>query len=104
MHTTEQFGLQASEAVEMLCCGALGRADILLSAGVRLSRPDLVEAARTLAAQVVRRAEQRGTYLLHPLLPDGVYSPGFFQGTTGVGYMLLRLAYPERLRSVLLWQ
>jgi type 2 lantibiotic biosynthesis protein LanM len=101
MRTTQQFGLRG---VESLCCGALGRADVLLSAGVRLSRPDLVEAARTLAAQVVRRAEQRGTYLLHPLLPDGVYSPGFFQGTTGVGYMLLRLAYPERLRSVLLWQ
>jgi type 2 lantibiotic biosynthesis protein LanM len=101
MRTTQQFGLRG---VESLCCGALGRADVLLSAGVRLSRPDLVEAARTLAAQVVRRAEQRGTYLLHPLLPDDVYSPGFFQGTTGVGYMLLRLAYPERLRSVLLWQ
>jgi hypothetical protein len=35
MRTTQQFGLRG---VESLCCGALGRSDVLLSADVRLSR------------------------------------------------------------------
>ena len=30
--------------------------------------------------------------------------PGFFKGLAGVGYQWLRLTYPERLPSVLLWE
>jgi lantibiotic modifying enzyme len=37
-------------------------------------------------------------------LPKGVFSPSFFQGTAGIGYELLRLAYSEVLPSVLLWE
>ena len=76
----------------------------MLAAGLRLSRPDLIEAAGMRAAQVVARAEQTGGFPLHPLLPRSVYQPGFFQGTAGIGYALLRLAYPALLPSVLLWE
>jgi lantibiotic modifying enzyme len=55
------------------------------------------------AWQIVARAEDSGTFALHPLLPKGVYSPGFFQGTAGIGYELLRIAHPDMLPSVLLW-
>ena len=34
----------------------------------------------------------------------GLFSPSFFQGGSGIGYELLRLAYPEQLPNVLLWR
>jgi lantibiotic modifying enzyme len=78
--------------------------DFLLTASVDLGRPALADAARAQAAEVVSQARQRGSYALHPLLPEGLRAPAFFQGTSGIGYELLRLAYPEVLPSVLLWR
>jgi lantibiotic modifying enzyme len=93
----------ASADADHLCCGQMGRIELLLAAGERLGRPALVEAARRQAAWVVAQAEQLGGYRLSSVLPRGVHSPGFFQGAAGLGYELLRLADPERLPSVLLW-
>ncbi|HET7639605.1 MAG TPA: lanthionine synthetase LanC family protein, partial [Ktedonobacteraceae bacterium] len=62
------------------------------------------EVARSRVWQVVARAEQTGSFLLHPLLPERVYNPSFFQGMAGIGYELLRMAYPGGLPSVLLWE
>ncbi|MGD9895316.1 MAG: type 2 lanthipeptide synthetase LanM, partial [Dehalococcoidia bacterium] len=101
LQTTEAFG---ARGVDQLCCGALGRAEILLQASQRLSRPELRDAALRQAAHVVRRAERDGHYRLQADLPEGVFSPSFFQGTAGIGYELLRLAYPDRLPSPLLWE
>ena len=55
------------------------------------------------AAEVVGLAEHAGAFALHPLLPAGAFSPGLFQGTAGIGYELLRLARPDLVPSVLLW-
>ncbi len=101
VQTTRTAGVQG---VDHLCCGSLGRADVLLVAANRLARPDLAEVVGQWAWQMVARAEGSGTFALHPLLPKGLSSPGFFQGTAGIGYELLRIAHPERLPSVLLWQ
>ena len=73
-------------------------------AASRLSRLDLAEVASTWAGQIAARAKESGGFALHPLFPKGVYSPGFFQGTAGIGYELLRMAHPEMLPSVLLWE
>ena len=51
-----------------------------------------------------RRAERAGAFALHPLLPAGAFSPGLFQGSAGIGYALLRLARPDLVPSVLLWE
>ena len=99
IQTTRAAGVQS---VDHLCCGNLGRADILLVAADRLSRPDLAEVASQWAWQVAARAEESSAFLLNPLLPAGVYIPGFFQGTAGIGYELLRIAHPDTLPSVLL--
>jgi type 2 lantibiotic biosynthesis protein LanM len=99
--TTERLSLGV---VDHLCCGNLGLADVELSAGSRLARPALVAAAQRRAARVVARAAQAGAFSVHPLLPRGVYSPGFFQGTAGIGYELLRVARPDVVPSVLLWE
>ncbi len=105
LETTAGFGL---ERVDHLCCGNLGRVEVLLHAGRRLGRDDLVDQARTQAAAVLNRADATDPtgssgFLLHPLAAR-VYTPGLFQGTAGLIYTLLRLAYPDRLRSVLLWE
>ena len=63
-----------------------------------------MDAALARATVVVQRARRTGRYYLLPRLPGAVYSPGFFQGTAGIGYTLLRLACPARLPAVLLWE
>lgn len=96
---TLRFGPQG---VDHPCCGSMGRAELLASAGRRLDRPELVEESGRFAATVVRRADESG-YRVLGRLPRGVGCPSFFQGTAGIGYQLLRLAHPDRLPSVLLW-
>src|SRR5262249_54340310 len=101
VETTCQVGLRS---LDHLCCGNLGRVDILLAAAQRLGRPELAELAGRRVAQVGARAAQTGSYALHPLLPRSAYDPSFFQGTAGIGYALLRLARPDLLPCVLLWE
>ncbi len=98
---TQRVGV---DGVDHPCCGNMGRAELLLSAGEILARCDLVGAAREVAWRTVVRAEDAGGFVLHPMLPRRVDSPGFFQGTAGVGYGLLRVARPELLPAVLLWR
>jgi lantibiotic modifying enzyme len=99
LETTRQAALNG---VDHLCCGTLGRVETLLQAGHLLSRPELTEVASRSAAGIVTMAKQRGAYLLNGALPKELSSPGFFQGLSGIGYELLRLAEP--LPSVLLWE
>ncbi|HEY7349302.1 MAG TPA: type 2 lanthipeptide synthetase LanM family protein [Ktedonobacterales bacterium] len=101
LHRTEQEGVQA---LDHLCCGNMGRVDILLTAAQQLSDLRLARVAGQAMGQMVRGAEQRGAFALDPLLPRQVQHFGFFQGTAGLGYTLLRVAYPGQLPSVLLWQ
>jgi type 2 lantibiotic biosynthesis protein LanM len=96
--TTLNYGLSD---IDHLCCGNMGRVEFLFTAGRKLNRPELVEAAMKLASQVVARAEEKGHYGYGSILD---FHPGFFQGASGIGYQLLRLAYPDQLPSVLLWE
>jgi type 2 lantibiotic biosynthesis protein LanM len=84
------------------CCGNLGRVELLLEAGRRLGYKTEERRARELASKVVRRARKRGHFLVGP--ETGIYMPSFHQGMAGVGYQLLRLARPDELPSVLLWE
>jgi lantibiotic modifying enzyme len=88
-----------------LCCGTLGRSEILLTVGRTLRRPEAVTAAHALAEQVVARARQVGHFRLSaPGFEYRVFDPGFFRGLSGIGYGLLRLAAPDRLPSVLAFE
>jgi type 2 lantibiotic biosynthesis protein LanM len=98
--TTQKYGLWG---VDHLCCGNFGRLELLLVASQKLSRPQLLETTQKQAAWVVTQAEKTGAYRLFGNLSNQVFSPSFFQGTAGIGYELLRLAYPEVLPAVLLW-
>jgi type 2 lantibiotic biosynthesis protein LanM len=101
LNTTLQFGLQN---IDHPCCGNCGRIEVLLVAAQKLLRPDLVETVQKQASWLVARANKVGTFHLFPQLPKDIYNPGFFQGTAGIGYELLRLAYPDLLPSGLLWE
>lgn len=100
LHTTQKHGLQA---IDHLCCGNLGRVEVLLVGAQKLSRPDLRQVALQQATNIVARAKQTGAYQLFANLPNSVFNPGFFQGTAGIGYELLRLA-DNNLPSILLWE
>jgi lantibiotic modifying enzyme len=85
-----------------LCCGSLGRAEILAVAGTRLGRPEWVETARLWTARVLRRAVDRGHFHLNGDASNDPWAPGFFQGLSGVGYHALRTLCPGELPCVLL--
>ncbi len=101
LNTTLQFGLQN---IDHPCCGNCGRMEVLLIAAQKLLRPDLLETVKKQTSGIVARAKKVGRFHLFPQFPQNVYNPGFFQGTAGIGYELLRLSYPDLLPSVLLWE
>lgn len=85
-----------------LCCGFMGRADLLVEASRRLGRRGHLEAARDLVERVRQRAEREGRYILSSARGTGQFAPGLFQGIAGVGYTLLRVESPETVPCVLL--
>ena len=87
-----------------LCCGRCGRAEALLVAGERLGRPELAEAAQTLVARLLAEKAHAGAFVLGGAPPGAPPAPGLFQGLAGVGYTLLRLARPDELPCLLLWE
>jgi type 2 lantibiotic biosynthesis protein LanM len=93
-----------SDDIDHLCCGSFGRIELLLVAGCLLHRPTLVLEARCWASSRVEQAERNGGYRVMHRLARRVRNPGFFQGISGIGYQLLRLARPNDLPILLLWE
>ncbi len=87
---------------DYLCCGNSAAVEFLLEAGRIMNRPNLVQEANARMTMVIERAETDGHYhcVNHGL--TNVYTPSLFHGTAGIGYEILRLAYPERIESILL--
>jgi type 2 lantibiotic biosynthesis protein LanM len=97
---TIAFGVRGPD---YLCCGNLGRAELLLQAGLDFDRPALRRRAEALAEDVLRDARRDGGFrLVYDMRASG-YKPDLFRGAAGVGYALLRLAAPQRVPSVLSW-
>jgi lantibiotic modifying enzyme len=100
---------QAAYPIDTICCGEFGFTDLFLVAADRLRDPSWREVARRRASAVIGSAETRekpgsAGYLLSGGLSNGTLSLGFFLGLAGIGYQLLRLAAPQQLPSVLLWE
>ena len=87
-----------------ICCGNMGRLDLLAEAGRRLGRSELFDQARLRASMLVRRAAQNSRYGLFAQVPGVTDSLSLFQGIAGIGYELLRLAEPDRMPCMLLWE
>ncbi len=90
--------------LDHLCCGNMGRIELLLVAAEKLGDDRLLTIARQHGTKVVKAAIQNGSYGLQSHLSDNVHSPSFYKGAAGVGYQLLRLADPNAIPSVLLWE
>ena len=90
----EGFGFNQS-----LCHGDLGNLELVREAGRALGDAGLADEAGRLAAGILTRIEEDG-----PRCGAGVRTevPGFMTGLAGIGYGLLRAAWPDRVPSVLL--
>ncbi len=81
-----------------LCHGSLGNLDVLLEANRVLPSEGYYEQARHLALQIVQGQKETGWlsgYMFN------LETPGFMVGLAGMGYQLLRVAYPEKVPSIL---
>jgi lantibiotic modifying enzyme len=87
-----------------VCCGNFGRIDFLLEAGKRLGRRELIAEAQHRASEIIRIEAKHGAYQVRAHVPGLPANPSFFQGTSGIGYLQLRLAFPDWLPCVLLWE
>ena len=85
-----------------LCCGGFGRIDFLLEAGRRLGNASLERQARAAAEKRAAAAAKHG-WIVPEHGADGEHmKTGLWQGTSGIGYQLLRIDDPGRFPSVLL--
>ncbi len=87
------------EGPDHLCCGNLGRVEVLLKTGETLGHERLRRAAELRAAMVIQRVETSGAFRL--TIGGGQPKAGFFRGLAGIGYQMLRLSRPDRVPSVL---
>ena len=101
LETTFRFGLGATDH---LCCGNAGRIDFLLSGAEHLAERRYMDKAHELVSAMLNRAKYSGGYRMNPRITGKLYSPGLFTGTSGIGYMYLRLASPDLIPSLLVWK
>jgi type 2 lantibiotic biosynthesis protein LanM len=85
-------------AKDGLCCGSLGRAELLLLADRNGS------SALQLASAVIAKSRRAGGYSTSGKAGLEFFDPSFFQGLSGIGYQLLRIAHPDELPGVLVWE
>jgi lantibiotic modifying enzyme len=83
-----------------LCHGDLGNLDLLMEAARRGHWSEWEHEVGRFAAVVLTDIEHNGWRCGLPL---AVQSPGLMTGVAGIGYQLLRLANPEEVPSVLLF-
>ncbi|HKS41321.1 MAG TPA: type 2 lanthipeptide synthetase LanM family protein, partial [Blastocatellia bacterium] len=87
-----------------LCCGNLGRVDMLLAVAVQSADEQLLRRVVELASVVVERTRRSGGYRLSGQPGQDFFDPSFFQGLSGIGFELLRIAHPQSLPCVLAWE
>jgi type 2 lantibiotic biosynthesis protein LanM len=98
LETTQAVGFADTDT---LCCGNCGRLELWQVASEHLNRPDLRKLALRQATALIQQANQNGGLFR---LPHECFSSSLFRGTAGIGFQLLRLAYPQQVPGVLLWR
>jgi lantibiotic modifying enzyme len=87
--------------IDALCCGNMGRSEILLQAHEALGDGRLLAAAEATASRAVLRSRERDGRYSWLGNGDERFFSTFFTGAAGVGYSLLRLARTSLLPCVL---
>jgi type 2 lantibiotic biosynthesis protein LanM len=101
LETTKAFEL---DSLDHLCCGNMGRIGILHYAGSRLGRDELILEAKGRILQLEQKMEKRGRFDVFHDPGIDLFHLGFFQGLSGIGYELMRVAYPDRLPFILAFE
>lgn len=99
LDTTSQFPLLD---IDHICCGNMGRVEVLVYAYQKLNASKYLVVAHSLARQVLARSVKNGGFLWRLDQSGKCFDPSLFTGASGVGYGLLRLAYPDQLPCLLL--
>ncbi len=81
-----------------LCHGDLGNLELILRAGLALEDAELKKKTDQLTSRILDGMEENGWLCGVPL---GVETPGYMNGLAGICDMLLRLAEPQKVPSVL---
>ncbi len=84
-----------------LCHGASGNLEFLLQAAQQLSDANLKAHVQQLANDLIASICQEGLICGAPL---GIETMGLMNGLAGIGYSLLRVAYPADIPSLLLFE
>jgi lantibiotic modifying enzyme len=99
---SSQTRLAPASQLDHLCCGNLGRADVMLTVGLRTGNRAWVDSGRELAGAIADRVLSQGRHGMRGAgFTRGASVSGFFQGLAGIGYQLLRASSPSTLPSVL---
>jgi len=101
-HGLEATRLTGVQALDTLCCGAMGRVEALMVAAKELGDPAYLQQAHKMASSILQRSGHTGTYALG--WKRAPYLASFHRGMAGIGYEFLRLACPASLPSLLLWE
>lgn len=98
--------LSASDAqLDHLCCGNAGRADILLTVGLRTGTRAWIDGGLFRSEAVAARVRAHGCLGMRGKgFQYGAPAPDFFQGLAGIGYQLLRASSGGALPSVLAFE
>ncbi|MEM7186865.1 MAG: type 2 lanthipeptide synthetase LanM, partial [Bacteroidota bacterium] len=92
------------ERIDHLCCGNFGRIDIQLEYARWQKDTNLMASLRKDAQYVLERSRAKGGFNIFMNTASSVFSPGLFVGATGIGYAMLRIAHPEKLPSILMYE
>jgi type 2 lantibiotic biosynthesis protein LanM len=92
-------GIQGKDTV---CCGSMGRVETLVVAAKELGDPVYLQEARRMGSTILRRSQPPAGYALG--WKKAPFLASFHQGMAGIGYEYLRLAAPDSLPSLLLWE
>ena len=91
-----------TEGRDSACCGSMGRAEVLVVASKELGDPAYLDEARKMGTAILRRSQPPAHYALG--WKRSPFLASFHQGMSGIGYEYLRLAAPDSLPSLLLWE
>jgi type 2 lantibiotic biosynthesis protein LanM len=103
LSTSQKNGI-FDRGFDHLCCGNVGRIELMVVGGQLLGDLQLLATARASIAKMVITSKESGAYGLLPHLSNAIFSPSFYRGVAGVGYQILRLIDPELIPSVVLWE
>lgn len=90
--------------IDTLCCGNMGRTDLLLSLAIIKNDNELMGYCNDMISLLLKRYRKNGKFNCFTHFETTDINAGLYQGVSGIGYQLLRLYAPEKFGSILLFE